>query len=156
MTTPTTERRQVSYRNLDEILADAERAVARKARVTGRWSIGQILEHQARVMDRSIDGFGFTAPFYFRWIGALFMKKRFLEKAMPPGFHLKGKVKDELAPAETSDEAGLDHLRKAIARQRNESKRVPSPFLGNLTREEWEKLLLRHGELHMSFISDDA
>ena len=33
-----------------------------------------------------------------------------------------------------------------------ESKRSRSPFLGELTNEEWTKLQCRHAELHLSFL----
>ena len=55
-------------------------------------------------------------------------------------------------PAATSLEDGLAHIRNAIHRLQTDPKRVPSAFLGTLTKEEWTQLHCRHAELHFSFL----
>ncbi len=153
MTTATTERHARNYTSLDDILADAERLVQANASTTGNWSLGQILEHLAIVMDCSIDGYGAQASWPMRLIGRLFLKSRFLKKTLPAGFRFPKKF-EHLAPAEVSPEAGLEHLRKSIDRLKTESQRSPNPILGNLTQEEYNLLHMRHAELHMSFIAE--
>jgi hypothetical protein len=37
-----------------------------------------------------------------------------------------------------------------------EPQRFPSPFLGELTREQWDQLHCRHCELHLSFILPES
>ena len=50
-------RRELHFNSLDDILADVDRlASSREIRTLGNWSAGQIFEHVARVMDKSIDG----------------------------------------------------------------------------------------------------
>ena len=50
-----------------------------------------------------------------------------------------------------STEQGLRSLRAAIERCQTENSRAEHPAFGKLTREEWDKLNLRHAELHMSY-----
>ena len=72
MSTATDSRRKVRYESFDQIVSDAERAVREKSPTTGNWSLGQILEHLAIANEKTIDGFGFQAPFPFRLVGPLF------------------------------------------------------------------------------------
>jgi hypothetical protein len=145
-------RRQVHYASLADLLADAGRCASGKVRTLGNWSPGQIYEHLARSMDASIDGFDFSMPVPVRWLMSLLMKNKFLYKTLPAGF----KSNAEFIPDETSDEAGLTTLEKAIERQKSDSSRVMHPGFGNLSCEEWEAFNLRHAEMHMSFLIPDA
>lgn len=149
----TSSRRKVRYASFDEILADAEAAAARGAATTGNWSLGQIFEHLATAMEKSMDGFGFTAPWVVRVVASNFFKRRMLRDGMPAGFNLRGKGAAILIPGPTAAESGLEHLRRSIARLKVETQRAPHPAFGPLTFEESNQLQLRHSELHMSFIS---
>lgn len=142
-------RRPVRYESLDELLADAERLAASDGvRTLGNWSRGQIYEHLGRSFDASIDGVGFTLPAPVRWVMSLVMKQKFLKREIPAGF----KSTAEYVPGETPTEQGLASLRKAIERQRAESKRVVHPAFGNIGRDGWNDFNLRHAELHMGFL----
>jgi hypothetical protein len=90
MATATSTRRRVRYASLDEVVTDAERAVSANSATTGNWSLGQILEHLATANEKTIDGFGFSAPWPIRTVGPFF-KKRVLEKGLTPGFNLSSK-----------------------------------------------------------------
>jgi hypothetical protein len=152
MATATPIRRRVRYNSLDEVVADASRAVAASSATTGNWSLGQIIEHLATAHDKFIDGFGFTAPWPMQTLGHLFFKKRILTKGMTPGFKLNSKAAAILVPGETDAAAALEHLRKSTERLKTEEKRSPHPFLGALTVDEVNQMCLRHAELHMSFV----
>ena len=147
-----TGRREVRYNSMDEMLADAERLATSEVRTLGNWSQGQIYEHVARGLDTSIDGVDFSLPAPVRWMLSLLMKRKFIYDSLPAGFKATGKV----VPDETSTELGLESLRKAVERQKNESSRIKHPAFGNITREEWDQFNLRHAELHMSFIVDSS
>ncbi len=142
----------VHYESLDQMLADAERLFANHASTLGNWSAGQIFSHLAGTMNSSIDGFKFSMGAPLRLILNLFMKRKFLTKGLPAGF----KGNQSSLPAEIPDEEGLNRLRTAVKRQKDESNRAPHPGFGKLTREEWEAFHLRHAELHMSFLTTDA
>jgi len=144
-------RRTLKFNSLDEILADVERLNSGKFRTIGNWSAGQILEHVSIVMDWCIDGAPVTAPWYIRLFG-WFMKNRFLRNPMPAGFALPNETAAYLVPKETSWEAGLQHFRKSMDRMKTTAERKRSPFLGEMTREQWDQLHCRHCELHLSFL----
>jgi hypothetical protein len=154
MATATPTRRRVRYACLDEVIADAQRAVSANSATTGNWSLGQILEHLAIANEKTIDGFGFSTPWPVRTIGRLVFKKRLLEKGLTPGFNLRPKAAAILVPGETDAAAGLDRLRRSTERLKSEQQRAPHPFLGPMTLDESDRMCLRHAELHMSFVTD--
>jgi hypothetical protein len=149
-TAKVTGRRQVAYKSLQEVLADAERLSAGKTRTLGNWSPGQIFVHLAKSFDGSIDGLNMKFPWYLRMMARL-MKGKLLKGPMPPGFKLPEGARS-VEPAPTSTEEGLAALRAAVARQEHETKRAPSPIFGPITPEEWAKIHLIHSNLHMSFL----
>jgi hypothetical protein len=148
-----TNRRQLHFNSLDDILADVDRlASSREIRTLGNWSAGRILKHLATVMNKSIDGFDSLLPGVVRALFRLLMKQRFLTKPMGAGFKLPERAAKELVPSETTLEEGLQSIRQAIKRLQTEQKRAPSAVLGPLTAEEWNQLHCRHCELHLSFL----
>lgn len=144
-------RRTVRFESLQEVLQDAERLAAGEVRSLGNWSFGQILDHLAKTMEMTIDGFDFKAPWLIRIVAKLFMKKRFLTKTMPAGFQFR-KGMQGLLPDEISIADGLDRLRRAVERLETETRRATSPIFGKTTVEESNQLQLRHAELHLSFV----
>lgn len=148
-----TERRQLHFNSLEDILADVDRlAKSREIRTLGNWSAGQILKHVSNVMNKSIDGFDNSLPAFVRLVFRVLFKQRFLTKPMSAGFKLPAKAATELVPSPTSLEEGLQAIRQAIGRLQTETKRAPSAVLGPLTADEWNQLHCRHGELHLSFL----
>lgn len=152
-TSKVTGRRQLHFDSLNDIGADVERlAKSREIRVLGNWSAGQVLDHLAIVMNKSIDGFTNRPPALIRFVVRLLFKKRFLTKTMPPGFQLSPKMQTELVPPSISLEEGLAHFRQALTRLQTDKSRAPNVVLGPLTNDEWVQLHCRHSELHLSFL----
>jgi hypothetical protein len=148
-----TGRRQLHFHSLDDILAEVERlASSREIRTLGNWSAGQIFQHLATVMNKSIDGFDHPLPGVVRVVLRLLFKQRFLTKPMEAGFKLPSKAATELIPSSTSLDEGLQSIRQAISRLRSETKRAPNAAVGPLTVEEWNQLHCRHAELHLGFL----
>lgn len=154
MSAQTATRRSLSYASLQEIIDDATRLTEADAPTTGGWSKGQIFEHLARLMDRSLDGFDFGVAWPIRLIGKYYFKQRIFKHGMDPGFQLKGDSKKALGPDLVEDQAGLEHLKNVVHRLETESQRCASPVFGELTCDEWNLLHRRHAELHMSFIAE--
>jgi hypothetical protein len=152
-TAKVTQRRQLHFNGLDDILADVDHlANSGEIKPLGNWSPGQIFQHLATVMNKSIDGFDTHLPWPLRFGLRLLFKNRFLYKPMAAGFKLPKKTAEELVcPSATVDD-GIRNLRQAIHRLQTESKRSPSAAIGPLTREEWDQLHCRHCELHLSFL----
>ncbi len=145
-------RREVRYESLKEFLADAERLSNAPIHTVGKWTYPQILDHLARSMTASIDGFGFNAPAWARFLIMPFVKNSFLTKTRWAGFTLPNSA-TALAPAsDLSIPDAMTNLRKAITRCVNEPAEAEHPFLGKLASQEWNSLYLRHAELHMSFV----
>lgn len=149
-------RRNVRYRSLDDILADAESLRAGGYDRLGNWSLGQVSSHLANVLNMGIDGGVFSLPSPLQALIRLFMKETFLEKTAKPGFKLPKKIAAKIGPrtdeGPKGDEEGLDQLRRALARWKQETTRAPNGLLGRLSLEEWDRFQLRHAELHMSFL----
>ncbi len=144
-------RREVQYTSLQDVLADAERLVHGNYKTLGNWSAGQIFLHLAKSFNDSIDGSDMRLPWYLKLLGPL-LKKKLLRGPMAPGVKLPASVAKVTVPGPTSTEEGMTALRSAIARLESESKRVSSPFLGAMTKDEWNRLHLNHSALHMSFL----
>ncbi|MEM8945647.1 MAG: DUF1569 domain-containing protein [Planctomycetota bacterium] len=154
--TKTVSRRDLWFNNLDEVVADAERAVAANAVTIGNWSLGQILEHVAVVMEKTVNGFDMKAPLPIRLMGRWFLKNRFLKNGMPAGFQLKGPAAQELLPPEVDANQALEHLHNAAERLQNETHRETHPFFGDLTDQEACLINCRHAALHLSFVQEPS
>jgi hypothetical protein len=151
-TTKVTGRRQLHFGSLDDLAADVERlAACRRLRTLGNWSAGQIFEHLALTMNKSIDGFGWKMPAVVRVLIRFFFKRRTLTRPMTAGFRLPGRAA-EMLPPPVDTAHGLDSLRRAIRRAQAEDKRSVHPVFGPMTRAEWDQLHCRHAELHLSFL----
>jgi hypothetical protein len=151
-TTKIAGRRSLHFSSMADINADLDSLSTKKVRALGNWTPGQIYQHLATSMNIAIDGATFTTSWPFRIIGRFFMKKRLQYKPMSPGFKLPANAAKELVPPPTDEKVGLEALRKAIKRMQTETKRAASPFLGELTREECDRIHCRHAELHLSFL----
>jgi len=146
-----TGRRQISYASYDDLLTDAERLAAGNATTVGNWTLGQIFKHLAAAFEGSLDGMGFKAPLPLRLMLRL-MKGKMLTRPLPSGYQIPSQVKATVEPAaDVSTEESLGALREVIGRLKTDSTRAEHPFLGNLTRDEWDRFNLRHAEMHMSF-----
>lgn len=145
-------RRDVHYDSIDQLLEDAEQVVAGPSRTLGNWSLGQILEHLAITMHKSIDGFPALAPWPLRAMIRLMMKQKFLTHPMPAGFQISKKM-EAVLPKEADAAKALNELQAAIDRLKQEPPQALNPGLGRLTVDEWIAFHLRHAELHMSFVT---
>jgi len=145
------DRRKLHYDTLDDLVADAEQLAAGQPEMLGNWSLDQIFGHLAFGMNSSIDGFFFSLPRPIQPIIKLFLKKRFLEGPIKPGFKIPAKSAAAAIPKPSTVEEKLNDLRAAVDRIKTETKRARHPGLGVITLDEWTRFHLRHAELHMSF-----
>jgi len=151
-TTKVTGRRELHFSSVEDIRADVEKLAAdANLHTLGNWSAGQIFQHLAVSFNSCMDGFGFAIPWHMRFV-AKFFRSRILQGRMGPGFNLPKDAAEKLLPPPTSLQDGLQNIRHALDRLKTETQRVPSPFLGVLTHEEWNQIHCRHSELHLSFI----
>lgn len=149
-------RRDLTFRTLDDIVADAERlAASRNPATLGNWPLAQLLSHLAMTFNGSIDGFESKAPWLIRLIGPL-IKGRFISaKKMSPGIKLPKAAEAAAFPEGASVQESLESLRRAVARTKTERMEAPHPAFGKMTHDEWVLLQLRHSEMHLSFALPD-
>jgi hypothetical protein len=145
-------RRKVDYKSFDEILADADRFSSGNAKTLGNWSPGQIFQHLANAFNGSIDGFPNAFPWYMKAMAKLF-KKKLMAGPMPAGLKMPAKLAKAVMPEPTSTEVGLANLRAAVARLKQEPHRAEHPIFGEVSKEEWDAMHLKHANLHMSFLT---
>ena len=148
--------RELHFDTLDDITAHADSLLGQPYQKVKKWSLGQNAQHIAKMMEGSLDGFGFKFFVLFRMFARLF-KDRVLAGPMPRG--IKGgasrRFKPFLAEEHVTDDQGVDRLRHAVSRLHKEPQRFPSPLLGDLTRDEWTRFHLRHAEMHLGHIVPD-
>jgi hypothetical protein len=144
----------VDYATLEEVVADAERLSAGPIKTLGNWSAGQIFTHLATAFNGSIDGFAYTFPWPMRMIAKAF-KGKLMAGPMPSGLKVPAGFAREVMPAPTSTEEGLAALRAAVARLASEPHRARHPILGDFSKDEWDRMHLKHANLHMSFLAPE-
>jgi hypothetical protein len=145
-------RRNLTFRSLDEVVADAEGLVSSPAtRMLGNWPLSRLLAHLATAVNRSLDGIQDRAPWFVRFVARFFLKRRILTKGLSPGFRLPRKREPAFYPEVGSPREALEKLRTAVSRVRTERMTARHPAFGPLTHDEWVQFHLRHAELHLSF-----
>lgn len=147
------DRRSLRFGRMSDIRADVEMLdAAPSIRTTGNWTAAQNVDHVAALIEGSLDGIPVRGPLWMRMMGKL-VRSSALNKPMRPGFKLP-KAMREFGPSEdVTWEQALGRLRAVVERIENGARmEEPSPFLGELSHEEWEQLHCRHAELHLSFL----
>jgi hypothetical protein len=142
-------RRKLRFANCDEVLADCERLLG-GYRQLGNWSLGKMACHLADACNLALEPSTIRVPWFMRFVARTVFKKKAMQK-MSPGFKLP-KSAAVLEPNETEDRAGVEKFRQTLARWKQQKERYHHPFFGKLTPEEWETLMLRHAEMHLSFL----
>lgn len=143
-------RRELRLEGLPEISAEARRLQESGYDRAGTWSLGQVCNHLAILMEMSVDGF----PFRFPWLVRKLMRMMFLGSVMKrKPLRLRAPAPGPLKqPEPVDDEAGITRLEAAVQRIQQSETFVPSPVFGRLTPEEWRQLHLWHSEHHLSFL----
>lgn len=145
-------RRTLHFKDVSQLLAEAEFVATHPTHTLGNWSVGQILDHLAISSNAAFDGFGDFKPSWFvRTLIAPFIKNSVFTKSMPAGIKL-GKSTSILPRSEVTPEEGLQRLKTALARFSTEKPKFPHPVFGALAHQEWISLALRHAEMHLSFV----
>jgi hypothetical protein len=148
-------RRELHFQTLDDIVRDIQALAGTQPTSTGKWSPGQIVEHVAKGIDLSVDGFDFKAPLPLRLFVRL-ARNHYLAKGFPAGIKPRGRMKDIFEPAPDADFATASrHLADAVERAKHQGMSAASPLFGRLTHDQWTQLNCRHAELHFSFLKPE-
>ena len=151
-TSKVTDRRDLRYGRLTELVDDVA-SFEGKVRSSGNWTPAQNVDHVARVIECSLDGFTVpNAPLIARGFAKM-MRSSILNKPMKAGFSIPGKFKDMKPPPDVSWDDAVARLTSVVARIEKGQKMLHrSPLLGYLEHEEWIQLHCRHAEMHFSFL----
>jgi uncharacterized protein DUF1569 len=153
-------RRAVNLHSMDEFVAEIERIAnayhSGGIRTTGNWTAAQVLEHLAKLIEFSYDGFPFRVSWPIRAVSHVakwLAWERFIKWSFQPGYLLPEYARALLSSPDAEFDPAAGRLRAALARiQSGESMLQPSPFEGRLTHEQFVYVHLRHAELHLSYI----
>jgi hypothetical protein len=146
-------RRQVRYRSLQELLTDVDQLAKGEVRTLGNRSFVEILRHLNLVMNNSIDVSNSTLrlPWYIRIAGRL-LRKQILARGLQPGFQLPTAEDEKVWPKGGDVASAVEELHQAVHRLDTESKRGSHPAFGAMNVDEWNMFHLSHSQLHMSFV----
>jgi hypothetical protein len=143
------ERRTLEFARLDEVMPEVDRLLAGHTTV-GNWSLGQVCNHLAGGIQKSVDGYEVQAPWLVRTtIGRVVKKKILGERRIQPGI----KTAESLVPKPgLDDRAEAEALRASIAYYLTHPEpRALHPFFGRMTGDEWDRLHRIHCAHHLSF-----
>jgi hypothetical protein len=148
-----TDRRTLHFSSLDGVLEEVDRlSSGNPPRASGNWTAGQVVEHVAKMIRFSTDGFPVPrAPLPIRLFGRL-IRSRVLTRPTRAGFTPPRMFRFMLPDEGVTWPDAVDHLRTAIKRARSNRMKQASPVFGRLTHEQWEEFHCRHAELHLSFL----
>ena len=149
------EHRTLTFKNLDEVVAEAERLASGEVQVSGNHSFGAILKHLALTHDITTGRVQAPAPpWYMKYIMIPIMKPFILRDApIKPGFKLPAKAESFFwASEDVSVEDGLAHLRESVEAYQTQGPTPKHPMFGKMSKETNLRLQCRHAELHLGFV----
>ena len=149
--------RELSFQSFDEVSAELDRIdAAQRAgelKSCGSWTPGQNLQHLAKTMRFSLDGFPFKLPMGLALMGRA-MRPLILKMRFKPGQVKIPASAAAMGPDEgVGFDAGMNELREQLARVMNgERMDKPSALLGNIGHEKWAKFHLTHCSHHLGML----
>lgn len=150
----TSERRELNFQNLDEVLAEVDQLASGEVRTSGNHSFGQILNHLALSQDVSTGRVEAPrASFFMRLMMPLIKRTVFSPKPLKPGIKLPAAGEKFFWPDKEFDvQSALQYLRESIEYYKANGPAEKHQFFGKVTKEQDLQLNLRHAALHLSFV----
>ena len=147
--------RDLDLKNFDEVLAEAERLHRNGYDRTGAWDLAQVLDHLTYFTKGGMDGYTFKVPWIIKAIfGKMVLKRILTNKRMKRGVFTPQKP----LPEPGGDEAAsLVRFRETIQRFVNhQGEYLPSPFFGQVNRQDCQELNLIHCRHHLGYLIPKA
>jgi hypothetical protein len=143
-------RRELSFKNLQEIMPDVDRLMDGGYTTVGNWTLGQMCNHLALAMRCTVEGFTVPVPWHVRNILGRIARWQILRtRSMGAGHQ---------GPAALMPKSGLDDRAEVEALRATMKMYTaapgplrPHPFLGALSRPQWDEFHCIHSALHLSF-----
>jgi hypothetical protein len=152
-----TQRRELAFRDLDEVIADAERLQAQGYEKAGNWDLAQVCGHLSEWMRYPVDGYPRAGCFIgtVLWLMKVTVGKKIFRKVLATGtMRSGGPTMKETVPEPGGDtSAAVNRLKETVQRfKAHAGEYQPSPLFGRLTRDEALKLQLVHCAHHLNFL----
>jgi hypothetical protein len=152
MTNAIVQRRKLDFRTWEDVTQDIERLNQQGYDRTGNWDLSQILEHVGEGLRTAVNGTLHRGPWVVRnLIGPLVLRHVISRRRMKAGI----KVPKWWLPGPATDESkAIEKFSSSIqAFQQLSTQPHPHPFLGNLSKQQWNDLALIHASHHLSFLT---
>ncbi|HEY0008077.1 MAG TPA: DUF1569 domain-containing protein [Tepidisphaeraceae bacterium] len=147
-----TKRRSLDLRTLAQLREEVASLQTRGYDKMGKWSLGEMAEHLALTMEKSIDGFDIHRPLLFKMLGPAVkwavLKYRFIPSGVPaPAVFLPAQLHS------SGDAPSLERFRKTLDRYESFTGVLhSSPVFGTLTRAQWDQIHLIHAAHHLRYL----
>ena len=149
-----TERRELSFANMDEVRAEIRQLAGGEVRTVGNWSFSEIVRHLA-ITNEMVNG-KLTPPklpWYMR-LAMPFLRKSILSNPVAPGFKLPtSQMQSFFWPSDVID------VQEAVARfdvsadvYKTQGPPCTHPIFGPGQPEVIDGMLLSHAAMHLSFV----
>jgi Protein of unknown function (DUF1569) len=151
MTQPTPHRRHLDFKTWPDLLADVDHLRQAHYDRAGNWDLSQTLDHIGEGLRTALHGNEHRGPWIVRRVvGPLILKRILSQRRMKAGI----KVPQWWLPGPSHDEsAAVDQFRSEVgAFQGLATAPFPHPFFGQLTKQQWNDLVLVHAGHHLSFL----
>ena len=144
-------RRDLKFQSLSEVMPDVDRLLERGYTSVGNWTLGEVCNHLALMIQGSVEGFQYRAPWPLRKFVAPFVFRSLLKnRAMPECIKVS---KSMLPKSNLDDRAEAEALRATIGYyQMQTGEPAEHPFFGKISAADWRSIHEIHCSHHLSFL----
>ena len=143
------QRRQLHFDMLDDVLSEAQLLLAHGYRRLGNWSLGTMGDHLGRAMIYSCDGFPRQWPRVIQWVARKTSLNRILSRKT---WHWRFPAPISVN-YQITDQEGVDCLQQGVTRFQQRGPEISRHIvLGEFNRDQWLQFHLWHCEHHFSFL----
>ena len=150
------ERRELSFSNWDEVIADIESLASGSGapQVAGSHSFASIVRHLAITNEMVVgDQVPPKLPWYMR-MAMLLLRNSILNNPVKPGFKLPNAQMQAFfwPEEEVSASDAIDRFKASVARYNQAGPLPVHPIFGKATAQQVDTLSLSHAAMHLSFV----
>ena len=150
-------RRELVFSSLDEVLSDVTQLAQGKVRNSGQNNFPNIVRHLAITNDLVV---GERTPPKLPLMMRLFMpfmRSSILNGPVKPGFKLPSDMQAFFWPDSSIEtDAAIKQLSDSIDRYKTKGPLPVHPLFGKATRQQVDGLILKHAAMHLSFVHPDS